>query len=191
MKDLLDSDELLHLAVIDSRDGRHDAAIAKLKQALINEPSHARAQFMLAAEHAEIGLFDRAIEGMLKAVELMPTLSVAHLQLGLIHFTMGNVEKARTAWLPLDHSGADDPMRLFKEGLLQLSESNPGEALRLLKSSLPAATGNPALARDISRVIANIESQVGAKADPGTADPGHLFAHKYDDMSRGGNGGDG
>lgn len=50
---------------------------------------------MLAAEHAQIGLMDRAIEGMNKAVQLAPSFMTAHLQLGLMHYSKGDIEAAR------------------------------------------------------------------------------------------------
>src|SRR5688500_15693826 len=98
----LDDQELLHLAIRASNEGRHDAAIDHLKQALELAPDNAKVHYMLGAEHAEIGMYDRATEEMTKAVVLDPTLVTAQFQLGLLHITSGRIPKAEESWKPLD-----------------------------------------------------------------------------------------
>lgn len=185
--ELLDSDELLNLAVIDSQGGNHDAAIAKLKRGIAVAPQDGRLHFMLAAEHAQIGLIDRAIEGMSKAVQLAPTFWTAHLQLGLMHYSRGNVEAARVAWEPLDIEAPDTSQQLFKAGLLKLAESDPASALPLLRRARRQETENAALAQDIDRILINVEQKLkkaGVSTDSGTSE--HLFASTYSDVVRGG-----
>lgn len=58
----LDADELLHLALNAAQANRHEEAITSLKRALDISPNDARMHYMLGAEHAQIGLHDRAVE---------------------------------------------------------------------------------------------------------------------------------
>ena len=64
MTSRLDSNELLHLAIAASRKDDHEKAIGHLKQALELAPDNARVHYFLGAEHAQIGLYERAMEGI-------------------------------------------------------------------------------------------------------------------------------
>ena len=98
----LDDSELLHLAIRASQNNRHDDAIGFLKQALELAPGNAKVHYMLGAEHAEIGLYDRAADEIAKAVELDPGLVTAQFQLGLLHMTSGRITEAENVWKPLE-----------------------------------------------------------------------------------------
>lgn len=182
---VLDAEELLHLAVLDSQAGRHDVAIAKLKLAAEQAPNNAKVHYLLAAEHAEIGLFDRAIEGMKKAVALGGAPDTVHLQLGLLYFTQGRVKDAAAAWAQLDRLGPDDALYLFKSALLKVDAGDPAGAVPLLERAAQNVRGNAALAKDIGRVLGNIRS--AAAAAPAATTPAaapakpaaHLLATKY------------
>src|SRR5262245_28502601 len=116
----LDAEELLQLALKASGEKGHEQSITYLKRALELKPDEGRLHYMLAAEHAQMGLYDRAAEEMAKAVELDPSLVTAHFQVGLLHITSGRVAQAEAAWRPLDKLGEDHFLRLFKTGMLHL-----------------------------------------------------------------------
>ncbi|HEX9810946.1 MAG TPA: tetratricopeptide repeat protein, partial [Burkholderiales bacterium] len=123
----LDDEELLHLALNASSENRHEEAISYLKQALNLAPANAKAHYMLGAEHAQIGLYDRATEEMAAAVKLDPDLVTAHFQLGLLHITSGRAKEAEDAWKPLDRLDREHPLHLFKTGLLHLARDEFAE----------------------------------------------------------------
>lgn len=176
----LDADELLHLAILDTQAGRHDAAIAKLKNAAEQAPGNGKIHYLLAAEHAEIGLYDRAIEGMKRAVQLDTGLDTAHLQLGLLYFTQGRAQEAEAAWAKLDKLGPDDSLHLFKTALLTLHAGDTAGCIRLLERAAANVRGNPALANDIQRMLANLRRQADPKAAAATP-AAHLLATRYGD----------
>lgn len=182
-KPVLDAEELLHLAVLDSQAGRHDVAIAKLKVAAEQAPEHGKVHYMLAAEHAEIGLFDRAIEGMTRAIKLDPTLDTARLQLGLLHYTQGRMEEARAAWAGLDKLAPDDALFLFKSALLRLGDGETADAMDLLERAARNVKGNPALGHDIQRVLANIRARTSTPDAPKST-ASHLLATKYGESAK-------
>lgn len=182
-KPVLDADELLHLAVLDSQAGRHDVAIAKLKIAAEQAPENGKIHYMLAAEHAEIGLFDRAIEGMARAITLDPSLDTARLQLGLLHYTQGRVDQARGAWEGLDKLAPDDALFLFKSALLRLSAGETAETVELLDRAARNVKGNRALGHDIQRVLSNVRARAGTPEAP-KANTSHLLATKYGESAK-------
>ncbi len=91
----LTPDELLHLAIVDSRNGRHDEAIVKLKRCIAASPSQPGAYHMLAAEHAEMGMVPEAISEFSEAIRLDPSSVPARFQLGLLRALNNQPEQAR------------------------------------------------------------------------------------------------
>jgi Flp pilus assembly protein TadD len=168
----LDDQELLHLALRASTENRHEDAITHLKQAIELAPNNAKAHYMLGAEHAEIGLYDRAAEEMAHAVKLDPSLVTAHFQLGLLHITSGRVSDAETAWQALDKLGDGNPLYLFKKGMLHLARDEFDDATAALQKGVSLNKSNEALNRDMLGILKEIESRqpaAGAKAAAPTA----------------------
>lgn len=186
----LDSEELFRLALLDVQASRHDQAILKLKELVAMTPEDARAHFLLAAEHAELGLYDRAEQGMTRALALDPSLHTARFQLGLLHYTRGDTTQAAAAWAPLDDLGNREALVLFKSGLLKLATDELEAAERELGEALELAQGNPALAKDIANVLDNLrQRRKDSPAAPvGTETPVRSSAagllNRYDDAAQ-------
>ncbi|HKQ29744.1 MAG TPA: tetratricopeptide repeat protein, partial [Burkholderiales bacterium] len=166
----LDDQELLHLALRASNENRHEDAIKYLKDAIELAPKNAKAHYMLGAEHAEIGLYDRAAEEMAHAVKLDPSLVTASFQLGLLHITSGRVAEAEEAWKVLDKLGDGNSLYLFKKGMLHLTRDEFDAATEALKKGISLNTMNEALNRDMLGMLKQIESRPSAAA-PSPAPP--------------------
>ena len=95
----LDAEELFHLAMKASEEGDREKTISYLKRSIASQPQ-AKSIYILAAEYAELGMMQRAIEGMQRAVELEPTLWTAHFQLGLLFLSQTSSRKPRTPGSP-------------------------------------------------------------------------------------------
>jgi tetratricopeptide (TPR) repeat protein len=158
----LDADELLHLAMAASRQGKSEEAITLLKRAVIVAPRDGRLHYLLGAEHAQIGLYDRAVEELQKAVQLNPDLETAHFQLGLLHLTSGRVDPAAEAWKPLDKLDHSHFLYLFKTGLLHLAKDEFKQAEEHLRRGLAANKTNQALNNDMTGVLKDIEKQLAS-----------------------------
>lgn len=156
----LDSEELLFLAIRDSEEGKHDDSITKLKSALRIDADNAKAQYMLAAQYAEIGMYERALEHMQASVQLDPDLHTAHFQLGLLHLTAGRLVEADLAWRPLDALGDDSEFFLFKSGLLVLANDEGQKCIEFIERGLEANVSNPALNKDMERVVEDVKKQL-------------------------------
>lgn len=184
----LDETELIHLALHAMGKDRHEESMRLLKRALEAFPTSARARYLLGAEHAQIGLYDRALEEMSEAVKLDPSLTVAHFQLGLLHLTAGRVREAETAWLPLERLPADDPLRLFKAGMLNLARNELTACVENLRAGIARNRLNEPLNDDMRRLLADVEKlQVGsgsarADAPPPRIEPltRHMLLSTYD-----------
>ncbi|HWI10820.1 MAG TPA: tetratricopeptide repeat protein [Burkholderiaceae bacterium] len=180
----LDSEELLHLAVAASDRDQTDQAIGLLKRAIDVDPSNARAHYLLGAEHAQIGLFDRAAQEMRRALELDGELDAARFQLGLLLLTSRQVEPAESAWKHLDRLGTGHFYVLFKTGLLCLANDEFSESLRCLRDGITANQENAPLNADMQRIAQQVEAilaQPGAaaSADAEDSSAAHLLINAY------------
>jgi tetratricopeptide (TPR) repeat protein len=158
----LDADELLHLAILASNQAKHEESISLLKRAQNKAPKQGNIHYLLGAEHAQIGLYDRAAEEMTKAIELDPNLHTASFQLGLLHMTSGRVDEATKAWSHLDSLGQKNPLYLFKTGLMHLARDEFEPSMDNLRKGIQLNKTNDALNRDMLRVLGDVEKLVGA-----------------------------
>jgi tetratricopeptide (TPR) repeat protein len=146
----LDNDELMHLALQANDTDDIETVIGYLKRVLANDPNHGSALYLLGAQHAQMGMFDRAVEEMTRAVEVDPNIpSAAHFQLGLLHLTSGRVPEAITAWAPLDQLEQDDALLLFKRGLIHLIQDEFADCIELLEYGITMNNLHPALDKDM------------------------------------------
>ncbi|MES2536907.1 MAG: tetratricopeptide repeat protein [Pseudomonadota bacterium] len=172
-----DADELLHLAMEAARRDKHEDAIGYLRRAIGIAPEHAKAHYFLAAEHAQIGMIDRAVAGMENAVRLDPGMHTAHFQLGLLHLTSGRVTEARAAWQPLDELGETNVLFLFKTGLERLAVDDFDACRTYLQNGIAMNDTNPALNVDMQRVIDNLPAS--GQAEKNTGQTSHVLLSGY------------
>jgi tetratricopeptide (TPR) repeat protein len=115
--------------------------------------TEAETHYLLGAELAQSGHYDRAIVEMQAAVRMQPDLHTATLQLGLLLLTLNRPAEAVAAWQPLGYLNEREPLRLFKEGLEALIYEDFDGSVRLLTEGIAANHSNPALNRDMGLVI--------------------------------------
>jgi tetratricopeptide (TPR) repeat protein len=161
----LDAQELLHLAMYAASKDNHDDALGYIKQAQKQEPDNANITLMLAAEYAEIGMYDRAIEMFDMAVELDGELKVAQLQVGLLLITLNRLEEAKLRLVDLEALGEDDCFGAFALGLHELVDDNPINAKKLLEKGCVINQENLPLNDDIQRIINNLNEQLGSSSE--------------------------
>lgn len=179
----LDVDELLHLAIHASQQNQYEQTIEFLKHALEIDGSNAKVHYLLGAQHAEIGLYDRAAEDMARAIELDPTLVTARFQLGLLYLTAGRVTEAANTWLPLNTLGVDHPLYLFKAGLEHLVRDEFDACIEALQKGINANKINNALNTDMQRIINDVKNRKVATDTPDTTvksnKTGHVLLSAY------------
>ena len=162
----LDADEYLHLAVHASLVGDHHACMTYLKEVLHQQPDHATALYLLATVHAEIGLFDRAVNGLEAALTINPSLDIARFQLGFILLQRGRIAEARAQFVRL--KGSRDPaVHSFSEGMLALTDNDVTVARQKLTLGISQPTEMPAIRAMMRRVLDTLAAERSAPA-PGT-----------------------
>ena len=186
----LDHEELFHLALQASTQGDHDKAIRYLKEGLEISPS-AKFYYILGAQHAEIGMHERAVEEMSKALELDDSMDTARFQLGLLKMTMNDVEGAKSTWSQLDALGKDEPLRLFKNAIEEAVSGNFAAALEIAQRGVDANKDNPALNTDMNNLIKRWEENISGTSelaveesssdDAEGANSNHFFLSAYKD----------
>jgi Tfp pilus assembly protein PilF len=157
----LDADEYFHLALHASATGQHHTCMTYLKEVLQKQPRHAMATYLLAVQHAELGLVARSIEGMRAALAIDPRIEVARFQLGWMLVNVNRVAEARECFAALSGS-TDEMMRLFAEGMTALVDNNTTLAREQLARGLAAPSGNPALMTLVRQLLERLWAQPAA-----------------------------
>jgi Flp pilus assembly protein TadD len=160
----LDDEELVHLALRASAEQRHEDAMGYLKRATQRFPNNAKAHYLLGAEHAQIGMYDRAITDIREAVRLDPGLVAAHFQLGLLYMTRGAAADAERAWKTLDALAPTEPLYLFKTGLTHLIHDRLAECVKALEQGIERNLALVALNDDMRRVLDDVRARLAAGA---------------------------
>lgn len=181
----LDPEELFHLAVRASGMGNHEEAIRMLKRSLEQRPD-AKTVYILAAEHAEIGMYDRALEGMRKATEMDPSLWIAHFQSGLINMMLQDKDAAVASWKSLETLDDQDPLHHFGKGLSLLLNNQFTEAAEKLEAGISLNRSNPSLTRDMAAILERIRNTTQRPTEPEIQEVsqqpkphGHIFLSSY------------
>jgi tetratricopeptide (TPR) repeat protein len=178
----LDDEELLHLAIEASREQRHGDAIDYLKQAVERSDSNYKARYLLAAQHAQIGLTERAIEEFNQALAIEPNLPPARFQLGLLLLCNARVQEALAAWEPLEQLRESDPYLYFKRGMESLCRDDFGGCEENLKRGMELNTVNAALNTDMQRVLNDVAAHLAKQGleKPATGEqPGQILLNAY------------
>lgn len=169
----LDGEELFHLALAAGMEGQHEKAISLLKQAWSQDPRNALILYCLGAEHAQIGMYERAMAEMERAIEMEPALDTARLQLGLLCFTCGLPERGEAALQALLDRPEDDCMGHFARGLTALAHDDLPGCQRAVEQGMRLNTANGPLNDDMARLMAAVQENVTqAQAQLPPAGPG-------------------
>jgi tetratricopeptide (TPR) repeat protein len=148
--DKLDNEELLRLALDAINNGRDADSLVMLKILLERDPQHVYAQYLLAAQHAQLGMFERAEAGFRAAVAAAPDLAIARFQLGQLLVMKGTIEEATQMLAPLADRG--DALAAYARALVAAANEDAPTAVRELDQGLALPQEIPALAGDMQRL---------------------------------------
>lgn len=149
---MLDAEEFLHLAIHASSAGQHHACLTYLKEVLQRQPDNGRAIYLLAVQHAELGLIDRAIGGMQAALVLEPRLEIARLQLGLLLLDRKKPADAKEHFAGL-YGSSDAALSMCAEAMSALADDDVAAAREMLGAGLSQTQPSPALAALMQRLL--------------------------------------
>ncbi len=175
----LDSQELKFLAIEASRGRQAERALGYLKQAIGQAPLDGELHYLMAAEHAQMGMYDRAAEEMEHALRLAPGLHAARLQLGLLYLTQANVDASGRTLEPLCALDEGSCFRSFAFGLLHLMHDRFPECRAALAQGIALNAQNDALNGDMRKIL---DALPAPAVDAASADSNvWLSAYKQDD----------
>jgi len=152
---MLDADEYLHLAIHATQHQQHHAALEYLNKSLAISPDNAKAIFLLAAEHAELGLFDRAIKGMERALDLDPHLDFARYQLGMLYMQTNDIQAGKLVWNYLGEHATDNAIKLVAQGLSTIDDDY-SRGFSLVEQAAKSDITNPFLRSSIENIRDNL-----------------------------------
>lgn len=155
-----------------------ETAIGLLKRAIEIEDRAPVPHYLLGAEYAQIGLYDRAIDEMTQAVRCDPQLAPARFQLGLLHLTGGDAASAEAVWAPLESLPESDPLRIFQRGLVAMAYDRFDDARALLEAGIAVNDSNEALNADMRKVLAAM-AQAGEEQAGTLAGSEHVLLSTY------------
>ncbi|HEY2345496.1 MAG TPA: tetratricopeptide repeat protein [Xanthomonadaceae bacterium] len=150
--DKLDNEELLRLALDAIRGDRDADAVVMLKTLLEREPGHVYAHYLLAAQHAQLGMMAQAEAGFRAVVAMAPEFAVARFQLAQLLLVTGRAGEARQCFATL--LGHPDAMGAFARALMAAAVDDRDGSIRELQAGLALPQPIPALAADMKRLLA-------------------------------------
>jgi tetratricopeptide (TPR) repeat protein len=149
-----DADEYFHLALHASAESDPHACIAYLEEVLEREPRNARAIYLLAVQHSELGLTPRAMSGVEAALAIEPGLEIARFHLGmLLLLDPARTPEARQHLANLG-SSTDSRLRSYAEALLALADGDNGPA----REKLQRVAGDQPLAAFMKRLFEHLSA---------------------------------
>lgn len=122
---MLDAEEYFHLALHAGAKGDHHACMSYLEVVLQREPRNARAIYLMAVQHAELGLTRRAIEGIKTALAIEPDLEIARFQLGLLLMFDTNQPGEAKDYLERLCVSPNRALRAYSEAMIALADNEP------------------------------------------------------------------
>ena len=160
-----DSEELLHLAIHASLNGRIDDAIVKLKELLEVDPSNSNAHFLLAADYAEIKLFDKSRFHYREVLKLRPDMSAARIQFALLLTALDNLDEAAQV-LEYFSGLEDESYEMFiHDGLIALHQERMPEAKSALLRAIESNSDNAVLNNDLKKIVDGIDQHLQTRGD--------------------------
>jgi tetratricopeptide (TPR) repeat protein len=120
---MLDAEEYFHLALHASAAGDHHACMTYIEEVLQREPHNARAIYLLAVQHTELGLTQRAIAGIKAALSIDPELEIARFQLGLLLMFDQNEPREAKSYLERLGSSENRALRAYSQAMIAIADN--------------------------------------------------------------------
>jgi DNA-binding CsgD family transcriptional regulator len=163
---MFDIEEYLHLAIHASSVGNHHACMTYLKEVLQQQPEHATALYLLAIQHAELGLPERAISGLEAALAIKPELEIARFQLGMLLVDRKRTAEAKAQLAAL--TGSRDPaLRAYSEAMIALADNNR----KLVREKLAVGLSHPAAIPALSVLMRRIHDSLATSHPAAVSKP--------------------
>jgi tetratricopeptide (TPR) repeat protein len=155
---MLDAEEHFHLALHASATGDHHACMQHLEEVLQQEPHNARAIYLLAVQHAELGLTQRAITGIKAALSIDPDLEIARFQLGLLLMFDKNLPAEAKDYLGRLCQSQNRALKAYSEALIAMADNQLVLARHKLAIGLAESSPDSSLSMLMRRLFERMSS---------------------------------
>jgi tetratricopeptide (TPR) repeat protein len=155
---MLDAEEYFHLALHASSMGDHHACMTYLEEVLQRQPRNARAIYLLALQHAELGLTQRAAAGIKTALLIEPDLELARFQLGLLLLFDSNQPVEARGYLDRLRTCQNRALRAYAEAMIAICDNELTLARQKLAVGLSESSPDSPLAMLMRRVFERLLS---------------------------------
>jgi tetratricopeptide (TPR) repeat protein len=150
---MLDAEEYFHLALHASASGDHHACMTYIEEVLRREPHNGRAIYLLAVQHAELGLTQRAISGIKAALSIDPDLEIARFQLGLLLMFDRNEPQEAKNYLARLGNSENRALRAYSQAMIAIAENEPVTARQKLAIGLAESSPDSPLSTLMRRLF--------------------------------------
>jgi tetratricopeptide (TPR) repeat protein len=175
---MLDAEESFHLALHASSVGQHHACTEYRKEILAQQPDNAPAIYLLAAQHAELGLHERAIRGMRAALAIEPGLEMARFQLGLLLLDLHRRPEASETFAALSGS-PDDELRIFSAAMVAFCGDDPKVTIEKLARAVERPSRNAPLSALMRRMLRALLKDANGAATASPAQDSRISLGAY------------
>jgi tetratricopeptide (TPR) repeat protein len=155
---MLDAEEYFHLALHASAQGDHHACMTYIEEVLQREPGHARAIYLLAVQHAELGLTQRAITGIKAALSIDPDLEIARFQLGLLLMFDKNEPREAKHYLERLVGSENRALRAYAQAMIAIADNDPAVARQKLAIGLSESSPDSPLSALMRRLFERLSN---------------------------------
>ncbi|KRG78438.1 hypothetical protein ABB30_03770 [Stenotrophomonas ginsengisoli] len=178
--DILDAEELFHVALGAMQQGRDVEALACLKQLLKLQPGHPEALHLLGAQYAQLRMFGRAEATWTSLLEGHPGHAAARFQLGRLIMLKGDANAVATVLQPL--AATTEDLGYYAAAVIAATQGNAGQTEQGLVQGLACTQSNPAVTDDMRQWLQRLRDQVGATSAPAASpvqEPVSMLLSRY------------
>ena len=161
----MDADKLFDLALQASQANDTQKSIGIIKSAIKQSPDDARMWYMLGTLYGDIGIYDKAVLNMEKALQIDPNYAIARFHLGLLQLMSGRRETAEATWQALHTLGQTHYLTLFKTGLLKIVDNDIEQGIALIREGINRNHLVESLNKDMESVIEHASLSVSLETD--------------------------
>ena len=124
-----------------------------IEEVLQRQPRHARAIYLLAVQHAELGLTQRAISGIKAALSIDPDLEIARFQLGLLLMFDKNEPREAKSYLERLAGSENRALRAYSQAMIAIADNEPAVARQKLAIGLSESSPDSPLSALMRRLF--------------------------------------
>lgn len=167
--DKLDNEELLYVALDAVNSARYGDAILLLRMLLERDQTNPNTQYLLAAQHAQLGMYERAESGFRALLLHTPEFSIARFQLGQLLLMKNTPADAKVVLSPL--TDANDAIGAYARALCAVADEEAVRAMRELEAGLRLPQPVPTLANDMQELLVRLSQSGNRPAERNDAVP--------------------